>query len=191
MAFATFHYVFVGPTAQGIARYVPGSVTVIGSDPKLAIDVQIDTAFQTDLDELMHTLGFKPGSGTGLYWQKFTKTFADFSVAAFANDVQLFQLQPKQMIHSVVIKHSASFTGGLIAAYTISVGTGLVPVKYATAFDVFQAPGDSIDLPSNILGTESFSTGTDIFAHAISAGAFLNAATTGSVDIWVLVSTLP
>jgi hypothetical protein len=92
------------------------------------------------------------------------------------------------VIHAVKIKHSAAFTGGLISAYTVSVGIVGNLVKYAPAFNVFQAPGNTVQQISSTVGTENHGAATSIRLAAVSIGANLNAATTGAVDVWALVS---
>lgn len=121
-------------------------------------------------------------------WVKVTKTFGNLSAAALTNDIEVLSLAAKGVIHAVKIKHSAAFTGGAIAAYTVSVGIVGNLTKYAPAFDVFQAPGSTVMQISNLIGTENQGAATSIRLAATSTGANLNAATSGSVDIWILVS---
>lgn len=124
-------------------------------------------------------------------WTKYTVTYAQLSAAALTNDIQLFSLGARQTIHAVVIKHSASFTGGAIATYTVSVGIAGTLAKYASAFNVFQAPGNTVLQSSGGTFTENTVAATSVRVAAVSTVGNLNAATSGSVDIWVLVSTLP
>lgn len=124
-------------------------------------------------------------------WTKYTITYAQLSTAGLTNNIELFQLAAKEMIHSVVVKASAAFTGGLIATYTVSVGPAGNLVKYAVAFNVFQAPGNTLSSTNILPGVEDFSSATSVRIAAISTVGNLNAATAGSVDVWVLKSTLP
>jgi hypothetical protein len=125
-------------------------------------------------------------------WRKYTVTFAQLAAAALTNDVSLFSLASKEMIRSVIIKHSAAFSGGLIATYTLSVGIVGNLVKYAAAFDALQAAGDTVK-GTTLVATpqpESFANATDIRVAAVSSVGNLDAATAGSADIWIEVSRL-
>lgn len=124
-------------------------------------------------------------------WTKYTVTYAQVAAAALTNDIELLSLPAKGMIHSVVIRHSASFTGGLVGGYTLSVGIAGNLVKYAIAFNTFQAAGAGTLGINSIPGVESVSGATSIRVAATSLTGLLSAATQGSADIWVLTSTLP
>lgn len=123
-------------------------------------------------------------------WVKVTKTFSDFSTAGVTNDIEIYSLPAMSTIFSVQLVPTVAFTGGLIATYTISVGKAGALTKYAIATDVFTG----FALPSiagvSPLGIESTSGATSIRAQAISTVGNLNAATTGSLDIYLLVSNL-
>lgn len=124
-------------------------------------------------------------------WVKYTKTYSDLSTAGATNDIELFSLAAKEVIHNVIIKHSTAFSGGLIATYTLSVGIIGNLVKYAAAFNVFQAVSATTMQTSVLAGMESSSGATSIRLSAVSTVGLLNAATAGVVDVWVLKSTLP
>lgn len=126
------------------------------------------------------------GAGT---WTKYTVGYAALAAAGLTNDIELFSLSSKGVIHAMVLKHSAPFAGGLISAYTISVGIVGNLIKYMAAANVLQATGPIA--VSDTLGCESASGATSIRIAATSVTALLNAATAGSVDVWVLTSTLP
>lgn len=124
-------------------------------------------------------------------WVKYTATFSDLSTAGLTNNIELFSLAAKEVIHSVVMKAGTAFTGGIIATYTLSVGIAGVLAKYAIAFDVKQTVGNTVSALNTLSGVENFGGATSIRLAAISTVGNLNAATTGSVDVWVLKSTLP
>lgn len=121
-------------------------------------------------------------------WRKYTVTKTQLAAAATTNNITLFTLPAGGIIEAVKIKHSASFTGGSISAYTISVGITGTLAKYAAAYDVFAAPSATAMQLSTTVGTESHTAATAIKVAATSTGANLSAATAGSVDIWVKVS---
>jgi SNF family Na+-dependent transporter len=114
--------------------------------------------------------------------------FAALAAAATTNAITLFTLPAAGVIHGVKIKHSTSFGGGGITAYTLSVGIVGTANKYASAFDVFQAVSNTAFQLTNVVGSENHGAGTIIQVTATSTTANLNAATTGAVDIWALLS---
>lgn len=124
-------------------------------------------------------------------WTKYTVTYAQLAAVAFTNNVTLFSLPAKSIVTNVIVKHSTPFTGGLITAYTISVGIGTNPVKFAAAFNVFQAASDTAKLVTLATSpdVESFVSATNIIATAVSLTDTLNNAVAGSVDIWVQTSS--
>lgn len=124
-------------------------------------------------------------------WRKYTVGFAALAAAGLTNDIELFSLPARGVISGVAIKHSASFTGGLISAYTVSVGIAGNLVKYAAAANVFQATGAGVSQAGLLTGMESDAGATSIRIAATSVTGLLNAAGAGSVDVWVLWGTLP
>lgn len=124
-------------------------------------------------------------------WTKYTVPYTSLSTTSTTNDIQLFSLPAKGVIHEVAIHHTTSFTGGSISAYTISIGITGTVTKYASAFDVFQAASGTAFQFSLSSGMENFSSATSIRIAAVSTGANLNAATAGSVDVYVKTSNLP
>jgi len=121
-------------------------------------------------------------------WLKFTVAESAFTAAATTEDVELFILAAGGVIHGVKIKHSASFTGGTLSAFTLSVGITGTLAKYASAFDVFQAAAGTTFQLTNTIGSEDHGATTSIRLAAVSVGDNVVAATAGSVDVWVLVS---
>jgi hypothetical protein len=192
MANVVRHYNQRGPSQTAINNGLPIPGTVVSSDQVGGVNLQIDDSEVQDADEVMASLGCIPGDDhPHPLWDKYTLSYADLAAAALQNDVALFGLPARGMIKDVVIKHSAAFGGGSIASYTLSVGIAGNFTKYAPAFDVFQAPGNTVFQLSTVQGLENFGAVTPIRAQAIATGANLNAATQGSVDIWVLWTTLP
>jgi len=126
-------------------------------------------------------------------WIKVTKTYSDFSTAGLINDIEIYSLPAKSVLQSSIIKPTTLFTGGLIATYTISVGIFGNLAKYALSYNVKQAVSDTaFGLGVSISPTvEDFGAAKSIRASAISTVGLLNAATQGSVDFYLLISTLP
>lgn len=124
-------------------------------------------------------------------WTKITKSYTDFATAGLTNDIEVFSLPTRGVIQKVVVKHTTAFSGGAIASYTVSVGISGNFTKYAAAFDVFQATGNTTFGFNNLQNMENFGSTTSIRAQATATGANLDQATQGSVDIYVLYSVLP
>jgi hypothetical protein len=124
-------------------------------------------------------------------WTKFTVAFSAFTAAATTEDIELVSLATRGAIHKVVIKHTTAFSGGTLSAYTLSVGITGTLAKYAVAFDVFQAVGNTVFGFNNLPDMENFGAATSIRIAATSTGDNLNNATAGSVDVWLLRTVLP
>ncbi len=126
-------------------------------------------------------------------WIKVTKTYTDFATAGLTNDIEIYSLPAKSVIQGCVIKHTTLFSGGTIATYTASVGILGNLVKYAAAFNVLQAVSNTtFGLGTAIVPTvEDFGAVKSIRGSVVSTVGLLNAATQGSVDFYLLVSTLP
>jgi len=128
------------------------------------------------------------------YWVKVTKTYADFATAALTNNVEIYSLAAKQVLHQAITHHTVSFAGGAIATYTLSVGDlANSATRYSSAFNVKQAPGATVRSNGSIAVpyAEDFTAVHSVRAFATSTVANLNAATAGSVDFYLLVSDLP
>lgn len=122
---------------------------------------------------------------------KVTKTFTDFATAGLTNDIEIFSLPAKGVIHTVVQKHTTAFSGGTIASYTTSVGIAGNFTKYSGAFDVFQAVGNTTFKFDELPNMENFGAATSIRALATATGDNLDQAAAGSVDFYILYTVLP
>lgn len=139
------------------------------------------------VDASFNAASCTPVAATALVWTKYTKAYTDFSTAALSNSLTLFSLTAKSIIHAIKIKHSASFSGGAIATYTVQVGVS-GDASLASAFNVKQATGTKVIQLSHDLYEGDETGSTTIQVTAVATGANLNAASAGSVDIWVLTS---
>lgn len=128
-------------------------------------------------------------------WVKITKAFTDFATASTSNNIEIYSLPAKGVIHGAVIKHTAAFTGGTITDYTLSVGFSSSPNEFTSNLQAFNGPSDTgfePNQPDNrIPKPMNFGAATSIRAYAVSGGGNLDQATAGSVDIYLLVSALP
>lgn len=121
-------------------------------------------------------------------WKKYTVGYAALSAAGLTNDIELFSLPARGVIHAMVIVPTTAFTGGLIASYTLSVGVSGTLTKYCTAVSTFTAVAQA---PQAFMGMESMSGATSIRVAAVSTVGLLNTATAGAASIYVLWSQLP
>lgn len=128
--------------------------------------------------------------GDGM-WTKYTVDYTQLA-SGFSNfDLTFASLPAKRMLLAVCIKHSTSFSGGALTAYTLQVGLSGNTNKYASAFDVLQAPGSSIAQVSTGGWCEDFASSTTVRVRATATGGATNAATQGTADIWLYTTDLP
>lgn len=128
------------------------------------------------------------------HWTKYTVLYSALAAASPTNNILLATLPAKTVVHGSIVKHSVAFGGGTISAYTVSVGpVGSLTLYTNGTLDVFQSVTDAhflkYELPNNDI--PAFSGSTNVQIAATSTGANLNAATAGSVDVWLLTSLLP
>lgn len=94
--------------------------------------------------DVLQILSNKITAGDRLpFWRKYTKTYTDLSVAAAANDIELFQLPAGGVIHAVKMKTSTAFGGGALATYKLSLGVTGALDQFIKDFDAHAAVGDT------------------------------------------------
>lgn len=127
---------------------------------------------------------------------KITVSYTDFAVAAATNTINLVTVPAGAVHHKSKIKHSTKFIGGLINQYTVSCGVVGSLSYFISAFNVFQNTGSlvygTMIIDSTTIATTqqlNHTSTTQITATAGSAGANLNAATQGSLDIFLWLSS--
>jgi hypothetical protein len=108
-------------------------------------------------------------------------TYSDFSAAAATNALAGFILPANTVMEWCKIKHSTPFSGGSISSYTVSVGITGDLARFATAFDVFQAVGDTAKQNSFCFNED----GSVTVRVTATASHNLDTATAGSVTIWL------
>lgn len=117
---------------------------------------------------------------------KFTLGFAAFSSTASVATVSLgLSLPAGGVVRLVKQKHSAAFSGGSVASCTSEVGVTGTLNKYASAFNVFAAAGDTAYQLASTPGGESHTASTDLKVTLRTTGDTTDALTAGSLDVWV------
>lgn len=125
-------------------------------------------------------------------WTKYSVSHTALQVAAVINDIQLFSLVAKGVIHKVIIKNTAAFAG--TTTYTLSVGIVGNLVKYIAVVDVTTAVSNtnfSVAATTINEQPEDFGAATSIRLSAVSTIQNLDQSTQGAADIYVLTSLLP
>lgn len=126
------------------------------------------------------------------HWLKITKTFSDFSTAGLTNNIEVYSLPAKAVIHSIIMKPTTVFSGGTIATYSISVGrTGVLDYFMLGADMKSSASSTTFYNSETFPQPMDFSSVASIRAQAISTVGNLNTATQGSADFYLLISNLP
>ena len=129
-------------------------------------------------------------SSASLVWTKYTVTAAQLSAAGTSNDIHLFTLGANEVISGYNIKTSIAFSGGGVSTYAINLGDAVGgPNFIINAWEGTTAPSD-INFLYTISGYKSTFASSDIRVQGV-ADVNLNTVTSGSVDIWILKSTLP
>lgn len=103
--------------------------------------------------------------------------------AATSGNILLATLPANSVVLSTTVKHSAAIAGTSITAATARATTA--NNNYGTAFDVFQAPGDTILDFYATPKSENFSTTTALNLSMTTTGANLSAVSAGAVDVWI------
>ncbi len=125
-------------------------------------------------------------------WTKYSVLHTALQTADVTNNIELFSLPAKTVIHKVIIKQTTAFLG--CATYTISVGIAGTLAKYIAAYDVTAAVAATtfgVSLATVNATLENFSSAASIKIAATSTIQNLSSSSAGAVDVYVLTSTLP
>lgn len=116
--------------------------------------------------------------------QEIVVPYTSAQVAGTSKQILAFSLPAGTLLTYVVIKHTAAFAGTLITGVHASIGTNSTPTQFVNAFDVHQAPGDTVydSTVANFIG--SFGSATDIYLTMTSTGTNLSALNDGSLNVW-------
>ncbi len=180
-------------TANPTYWFGPVTPMFVGDSERYTNDYVVAVLYNTDYTSGVIGYNGVAGMGNDPSWVSATILYTQLQTAALTNAITIYSLPAKGVIQAVKQKHSAAFTGGAIASCTSAIGITGTPAKYAAAFDIFQAPGDTAakkQITANI-GIESDVTATPIILTATAVGANLSALTSGSLVVSLLVSIAP
>jgi hypothetical protein len=119
-------------------------------------------------------------------WIKFTKTYSNLSAALETYDIELYSLPAGGIVHGVKIKHTQTFN---VTGYSVGVGIAGNLTKYASYYLATGAiAGDKFQLSQGFF-SENNGAVTSIRLAATVPGGTTSMASSGSVDVWLLVST--
>ncbi len=131
---------------------------------------------------------------------KTTVTFADFSDNSTAfrfSPTEFNDLPAGLFLVYYKIKHSESFTGGLVTATTLGVSIrGSAPSDLPDDLDVFQSPGEfNLIALGNNAGTANTKTSShdntsNLYLVLKTTGDNIDQLTSGSADVWIKIITL-
>ena len=120
-------------------------------------------------------------------WRFFYPNMESFSAAGLTENIELFQLQPREYIAGVLIKPTEQWAAGGLASLTLSVGIIGTLAKYAAAYNVAVAPSGTAFQFSSTVGMENVEDATSIRLAATAVGANLDTLSAGSATVAILV----
>lgn len=131
-----------------------------------------------------------------LAWVKVTKTYTDLAAANTTNQITVYTLPAKGIVHGAALKTTAAFSGGAIATYSLDLGDSTSASGYVNGYNgaLFTGAnwsGSGAKLTHGATGSNDLTATMPIYLQATSTGANLDQATAGSVEIWLLISTMP
>lgn len=124
-------------------------------------------------------------------WQKITITYSDLAVASTSSEYLLLTLPASNIVMDCKMIVTQNFTGGSLSNYQITIGTdsqhSIVHsnINAFSGIDDLGVGGSPVSTVFNLSGT------TPIKLFISSTGDNLNAATQGSVNIYILIGELP
>lgn len=125
-------------------------------------------------------------------WQKFTVTHTDLAAASGSSTFVFYMLPAACCVAELIVKSTIAFAGGSISGYVVDLGLAGDAGKYVSSYDVFaNVSGTNFSRSDDAIQPINFAASTPIQIEASSVGANTNAATAGSIDIYLLISKLP
>ncbi len=129
-------------------------------------------------------------SGVPLWTKVATVSKTDLSAGALTNSYAAYSLPARGIIEGVGIEVVTAFTGSF-SSYQVSLGISGSEDLYISLFDAMQAPGASSFLLMPQADVRSLIAATSILISATAVGANLSTALTGSLRVFLKLSTLP
>jgi hypothetical protein len=123
-------------------------------------------------------------------WNKFTINYLDIAAAATTNTLVALTLPAAGVIHNIVLKHNAAFTGGSVSALTVDLGISGDTGRYINDYDIFIASSDTLFEALSLVEVFNFGATQDIDLVFNSTGDNLDQLTAGSLDVFFLLSSL-
>lgn len=132
--------------------------------------------------------------GGNITYVKYTLGFGDLTAAATTQTVILltnpagstlpFIIPQGGVVMGVKVHATTSFTGGGVTAMTMSVGVTGTVTALTSAFDIFQATGNTVVQETPVFKSTTIAP-ISIVAAFTSTTANLNLLTAGSVDVYI------
>lgn len=111
-------------------------------------------------------------------------------LATVTGEVELFRLQPRELIVATVMWPAGEWTGPGLTGLTFSVGTAANPVKYLPATAMNVPPGPTVFAVSNVVGMETLEGDEPIVLAASASGCNLDQLLGGAAVVHVLTVRL-
>jgi hypothetical protein len=177
---------------EGVSKVDPASIlnfinaTVVDAGGGRA-NVTIDAPAADEVEEV--ALGGIPSLvGAVPRWKKVVILESDFTAAADDETLVLMQIPAGAVVQAVKTKHSTPFTGGSLSAFTLEAGVIGDEARMSSAFDVFQAAGDTVFQHSKVLEGQDHASIWGLTVTGRATGDDVVNATAGTAEMWVLVS---
>ena len=146
--------------------------------------------------------GESGGQSSQMEWVKYTYTYADFACADRVKRVEILPAINHRAYVAWFVKHTQAFTGGDLTGYSLNLlhipttsPLAKDPFHMMWDYDVLGEPalddpkvngGLNVGMTPRIIYYEPFT----VNIVAFSSGDDLDAATQGSVDVWLLTRTM-
>jgi hypothetical protein len=134
--------------------------------------------------------GGTPGGNVPAWDTPIVVTHTQLQAAALTNSIVLTSLPAGTVLHGIKLKHSEVFDGPGITDYFLSIGwNGENPQGLLIEYDVENtAVGNTNFALSGMFESRNHAAAVNLILSARSIGANLDQSTTGSAQIWLLVS---
>lgn len=126
-------------------------------------------------------------SATTPAWVKYTVHYTDFGNPSPTQTIQLVSLPKQTIVTGVALDPTVRFTGGIISAYTLSVGL-TSNIDLMTPQSVFTTATRPFTSTSSVAVKQS--APENVTVTAIATTGVVGTATNGTANIWLLESTI-